>query len=45
MNGGKLDRVRVLKAETVRMMRSNRFTDEQRKWPFVAGAPSIRASV
>ena len=39
MNGGKLDRVRVLKAETVQMMRSNRFTDEQRKWPFVAGAP------
>ena len=39
MNEGKLDRVRVLKAETVRMMRSNRFSDEQRKFPFVAGAP------
>ncbi len=39
MKEGKLDRVRVLKAETVQMMRSNRFTDEQRKFPFVAGAP------
>jgi CubicO group peptidase (beta-lactamase class C family) len=39
MKEGKLDRVRVLKAETVRMMRSNRITDEQRKFPFVAGAP------
>jgi CubicO group peptidase (beta-lactamase class C family) len=39
MNEGKLDRVRVLKAETVRAMRSNRITAEQRKFPFVAGAP------
>lgn len=39
MKEGKLDRVRVLKAETVRMMRSNRVTDEQRKFPFVTGAP------
>jgi CubicO group peptidase (beta-lactamase class C family) len=39
MEEGKLDRVRVLKADTVRMMRSNRITDEQRKFPFVAGAP------
>jgi len=39
MQGGKLDRVRALKAETARMMCSNRFTDEQRKHPFVAGAP------
>jgi CubicO group peptidase (beta-lactamase class C family) len=36
---GKLDRVRVLKPETVRMMRNNRITDEQRRFPFVAGAP------
>jgi CubicO group peptidase (beta-lactamase class C family) len=39
MNDGMLDCVRLLKAETVQMMRSNRFTDEQRKFPFVAGAP------
>ena len=39
VQGGKLDRVRALKAETARMMCSNRFTDEQRKFPFVAGAP------
>jgi CubicO group peptidase (beta-lactamase class C family) len=39
MHDGKLDRVRVLKAETAQTMRSNRFTDEQRKAPFVAGAP------
>jgi CubicO group peptidase (beta-lactamase class C family) len=37
MHDGKLDRVRVLKAETVQIMRSNRFTDEQRRFPFVAG--------
>ena len=35
----KLERVPVLKAKTVRMMRSNRITDAQRKFPFVAGAP------
>ena len=39
MNEGKLDRVRILKAGTVRMMRSNRITAEQRKFPFVGGAP------
>ena len=39
LNDGKLERVRVLKPETVRLMRSNRFTDAQRKFPFVAGAP------
>jgi len=39
LHEGKLDRVRVLKSETVRMMRSNRFTDEQRKLPFMLGAP------
>jgi len=39
MKDGKLDRVPVLKAKTVRMMRSNRITDAQRKFPFVAGAP------
>jgi CubicO group peptidase (beta-lactamase class C family) len=39
LNDGRLDRVRVLKPETVRMMLSNRYTDEQRKYPFVAGAP------
>ena len=39
LNDGELEGVRMLKPETVRMMRSNRFTDEQRKFPFVAGAP------
>ncbi len=39
LKDGKLDRTRVLKADTVRMMCSNRFTDEQRTFPFVVGAP------
>ena len=46
MNDGKLERVRILKPETARMMRSNRYTDAQRKYPFVAGTPlSRRVSV
>jgi CubicO group peptidase (beta-lactamase class C family) len=39
MHDGELDGVRVLKAETARRMRSNQFTDAQRKFPFVAGTP------
>jgi CubicO group peptidase (beta-lactamase class C family) len=36
---GSLDKVRVLQPHTVRLMRSNHFTDAQRALPFVAGAP------
>jgi CubicO group peptidase (beta-lactamase class C family) len=36
---GQLGPERVLKAETARMMRSNRFTDAERRFPFVGGAP------
>jgi CubicO group peptidase (beta-lactamase class C family) len=39
LHDGKLDNVRVLKPETVRLMRSNQFTQAQRTIPFVAGAP------
>jgi CubicO group peptidase (beta-lactamase class C family) len=39
MHDGKLDRVRVLKPETVQLMRSNRYTAAQRKYPFVGGQP------
>ena len=39
LNDGELERVRILKPETARMMRSNRYTDAQRKYPFVMGAP------
>jgi CubicO group peptidase (beta-lactamase class C family) len=39
MHDGKLDRARVLNAETAQMMRSNRFTDEQRKASSMAGRP------
>ena len=36
--GGELDGTRVLSAESVRLMRTNRLTDEQRRQPFL-GAP------
>lgn len=36
--GGSLDGVRVLAEESVRLMRSDRLTDEQRRYPFL-GAP------
>ena len=39
LNDGELEGMRLLKPETVRMMRSNRYTDAQRKFPFVAGSP------
>ena len=39
LNDGELDRVRILKPASARLMRTNQFTDEQRKYPFVAGAP------
>ena len=39
LNDGELDGVRILKPETARTMRSNRYTDAQRKFPFVYGAP------
>ncbi|HYD44435.1 MAG TPA: serine hydrolase domain-containing protein [Phenylobacterium sp.] len=35
LNDGELDGVRLLKAETVRDMRTNRLTDEQRQVPFL----------
>ncbi|HTX47993.1 MAG TPA: serine hydrolase domain-containing protein [Caulobacteraceae bacterium] len=35
LNGGELDGRRYLKAETVRLMRANRLTDEQRRIPFM----------
>jgi CubicO group peptidase (beta-lactamase class C family) len=37
LHDGSRGGVRVLKPETVRLMRSNHFTPEQRKFPFVAG--------
>jgi CubicO group peptidase (beta-lactamase class C family) len=39
LHGGQLDGVRVLKATTVQRMRSNQFSAEQRKMPFVGGTP------
>lgn len=39
MKEGRLERMRVLKAKTVRLMRSNHISDEQRKFPFVGGTP------
>jgi CubicO group peptidase (beta-lactamase class C family) len=35
LNGGELDGVRLLNAETVAMMRTNRLTDAQRELPFL----------
>lgn len=35
LNGGELDGVRLLKAETVEMMRQNRLTEAQRQIPFM----------
>lgn len=35
LNGGELDGVRLLRPETVRMMRTNRLTPEQRQVPFL----------
>ena len=35
MHDGKLDRVRVLKPQTARLMRSNRYTAAQRQYPFL----------
>ena len=35
MHDGTLDRVRVLKPQTVQLMRSNRFTAAQRQYPFL----------
>jgi CubicO group peptidase (beta-lactamase class C family) len=39
LHDGVIDGVRVLKVETARRMRANHFTAEQRRFPFVAGAP------
>jgi CubicO group peptidase (beta-lactamase class C family) len=39
LNDGELDRVRILKPATARLMRTNQFTGAQRQYPFVAGAP------
>jgi CubicO group peptidase (beta-lactamase class C family) len=38
LGGGEVDGTRVLSAEAVRLMRTNRLTDEQRRQPFL-GAP------
>lgn len=38
LGGGEIDGVRVLSAESVRLMRSDRLTDEQKRQPFL-GAP------
>jgi CubicO group peptidase (beta-lactamase class C family) len=35
MHDGKLDNVRVLKSQTAQLMRSNRYTPEQRQYPFL----------
>jgi CubicO group peptidase (beta-lactamase class C family) len=43
LGGGALDGVRLLKPETVRMMRTNRLTDPQREVPF-AGMPLWRTN-
>jgi CubicO group peptidase (beta-lactamase class C family) len=39
MRDGRLDRTRVLKPDTARLLRTNRMTDEQRRLPFIGGAP------
>jgi CubicO group peptidase (beta-lactamase class C family) len=39
MNDGGLDRTRLLKPETARLLRSDRMTNAQRKLPFIGGAP------
>jgi CubicO group peptidase (beta-lactamase class C family) len=39
LGDGKRGRARVLKSETARRMRTNQFTEEQRRQPFVAGTP------
>jgi CubicO group peptidase (beta-lactamase class C family) len=43
LGGGALDGVRLLRPETVRLMRTNRLTDAQRQTPFV-GMPLWRKS-
>ena len=35
MHDGQIDRVRVLKPQTVQLMRSNRYTAEQRRYPYL----------
>lgn len=37
MRGGAVDKVRLLQADTVKMMTTNRMTEAQRQLPFVAG--------
>jgi CubicO group peptidase (beta-lactamase class C family) len=39
MRDGRLDRTRLLTPGTARLLRSNRMTDEQRRLPFIGGAP------
>jgi CubicO group peptidase (beta-lactamase class C family) len=39
MNDGELEGVRVLKRETAQLLRTNRYSDAERKHPFVMGQP------